>query len=127
MTDLKAGTTTAPQPKKGYIPPNLRSGKTDTKSELPANLDGMNFPSLGMAAPVQKVIPNFKKTVLEQIEKEHMDEAERNKAKETDVSKMTREQRIADGWAVLSLSHQAVKLAGERLNTPSPIEESEFL
>jgi hypothetical protein len=130
MTDLKPTTENAaalPQ-KKGYVPPNLRAGGSTAKVDnLPKNLDGMNFPSLGNAAPVQKTMPNFRKTVLDQIEREQLDELERNKVKEVDTSKMTREELEAAGWAVLTISRSSAMKAAERLslrsNTPVDKED----
>jgi hypothetical protein len=130
MSDLKPNTENAaalPQ-KKGYLPPNLRAGGSTAKTDnLPKNLDGMNFPSLGNAAPVQKVMPNFKKAVFDQIEREQLDELERNKVKEVDRSKMTREQLEAAGWAVLTINRSSATKAAERLgvrsNTPVDKED----
>ncbi len=128
MTDLKPTTDTVdslPQ-KKGYVPPNLR-GSSAKVDNLPKNLDGMNFPSLGNAAPVQKTMPNFRKTVLDQIEREQLDELERNRVKEVDTSKMTREELEAAGWTVLTINRSSAMMAAERLslrsNTPVDKED----
>ena len=125
MTDLKPPTEPL---KKGYVPPNLRGGRAaGTKAEIPKNLDGMNFPDLGIAAPVQKTMPDFKKVVFDQIEREQLDEIERNRVKETDTSKMTRDELIVDGWAILSLERPAIIEAVYRLNTRNvtPVEKED--
>lgn len=128
MTDLKPTTEVAAPKKKGYVPPNLRGGGPTAKVDnTPKNLDGMNFPSLGNAAPVQKVMPDFKKTVLDQIEREQLDEIERNRVKEVDTSKMTREELEAAGWAVLTINRSSAMKAAERLSarTTSPIDKED--
>lgn len=130
MTDLKPTTDTVASPpqKKGYVPPNLRAGGSTAKVDnLPKNLDGMNFPSLGNAAPVQKVMPDFKKTVLDQIEREQLDEIERNRVKEVDTSKMTREELEAAGWTVLTINRSSAMKAAERLSgrTTTPIDKED--
>ena len=128
MTDLKPTTDTVASPaqKKGYVPPNLR-GPTAKVDNSPKNLDGMNFPSLGSAAPVQKTMPDFKKAVFDQIEREQLDELERNKVKEVDTSKMTREELEAAGWTVLTINHSSARKAAERLNarTNSPVDKED--
>jgi hypothetical protein len=130
MTDIKPTTEVAgaqPQ-KKGYVPPNLRAGGPTAKVDnLPKNLDGMNFPSLGNAAPVQKTMPDFKKAVFDQIEREQLDEIERNRVKEVDTSKMTREELEAAGWTVLTINRSSAMKAAERLSgrTTTPVDKED--
>jgi hypothetical protein len=51
------------------------------------------------------------------LEKEKLDQEERNRLPELDPKKMTRVQLEAGGWAVLSMDLESVKAAAQRLNS----------
>ena len=104
-----------------YIPPSLRKVTADAKDDPPINLGTTNFPSLGKA-PSEQITPkassatNFKQTILNLIEKNQLDEAERNALPELDPRKMSKKQLEAAGWASLSLSRESVISLVERFN-----------
>lgn len=105
-----------------YIPPSLRKVTADSKVDPPINLGTTNFPSLGKSPssdpPTPKATPttNFKQTILNLIEKNQLDEAERNALPELDPRKMSKKQLEAAGWASLSLSRESVISLVERFN-----------
>ena len=128
-------------PGQKYVPPNLR---TDT-GPIKIDLDVHNFPCLGaaprktgiwgkiavkpvpmaspvptaspMASPTPKPVdePNMKDMIKEQIRQAELEEEERQKPKEEDPLKMTREELLADGWVILPLN--SANEARLRLNT----------
>jgi len=139
-----AATTAA---KEAYLAPHLRG--TSQKPQEQPKMDAANFPSLG-AKPVAKpvwnkttvtasstiptlvpmvlpakpsppmVLPNFKATVDAYIEKQKATEAE--KKPETDFNKMTKEEKEADGWTVMSLRKNRAAVVAFL----DKIEEKEF-
>lgn len=140
-------TATSAAAKEAYLAPHLRG--TSQKSQEQPKMDTTNFPSLG-AKPVAKpvwnksvitasstiptlvpmvlptkplppmVLPNFKATVDAYIEKQKMAEAE--KKPETDFNKMTKEEKEADGWTVMSLRKNRAAVVAFL----DKIEEKEF-
>jgi len=100
-------------PTPSYLPPSLRATQ---KKELPVNLEGLNFPSLSTAAPVQvKFHAGFKQTILNLIEKEQLDEIERNREPELDPKKMTLAQLEKAGWTVLRVDRAAAMAVAARM------------
>jgi len=63
-------------------------------------------------------IPNMMEKIKEHIRQAELEEEERQKPKEENPYKMTREELLQDGWAVLSLSKNAVNESMWRINTP---------
>jgi len=124
-----------------YLPPNLRTETVSQKVDLSAD----NFPSLGMVTkraqpwaracvtPIDSSIPatidtTLKDKIKEQIRQAELEEEERQKPREDDPLKMTREELIADGWTILSL--KSAPEARIRLNTtaaPAYVDSSEIL
>ena len=123
---------------KKYLAPNMRTNSTEP---VKIDLGVKNFPSLGSApkkisgwgkhivniAPVvEDVIPistrpdtnTMKDKIKEQIRQAELEEEERQKPKQEDPEKMTREELLASGWAILSLKSESVRLAAWNLNTP---------
>ena len=107
-------------PKAGYVPPHMRSGGGGT-SQIPdttpisAVLVDSEFPTFGSAtkAPKVQTAPkapaiNFKKAVDDHLEREKLSEAERNKAPEEDILKMTPEQLEAEGWFSMPLDARSI-------------------
>jgi len=117
--------------KEGYIAPHLRNGLSEAPTQAQPKMDTTNFPTLGTPPSAKAVVwhktptsplspnptsptptspsfANFKATVDACIEKERQTEAERAKLPETDVMKMTTEEREADGWTTLSMSRASV-------------------
>jgi hypothetical protein len=122
-----AGDATSAATKEAYLAPHLRG--TSQKPQEQPKMDAANFPSLG-AKPVAKpvwnkttvtasstiptlvpmvlpakpsppmVLPNFKATVDAYMEKQ---KETQEKKPETDFNKMTKEEKEADGWTVMSL------------------------
>ena len=84
-----------------YKPPNKRS----SKSELPEKLDfsDQNFPSLGQVKLRTATRENLSEIIKEKIRLEELLEKEKLKEREVDHKKMTREELLADGWAILTL------------------------
>jgi hypothetical protein len=103
-----------------YIPPSLRKATADAKEDPPINLGTTNFPSLGKSPSSEQLTPkvttNFKQTILNLIEKNQLDEAERNALPELDPRKMSKKQLEAAGWTSLSLSPESVISLVERFN-----------
>ena len=105
-----------------YIPPSLRKATADAKEDPPINFGTTNFPSLGKTPSSEQLTPkassatNFKQTILNLIEKNQLDEAERNALPELDPRKMSKKQLEAAGWASLSLSRESVISLVERFN-----------
>lgn len=140
-------TATSAAAKEAYLAPHLRG--TSQKPQEQPKMDTANFPSLG-AKPVAKpvwnksvitasstiptlvpmvlptkplppmVLPNFKATVDAYILKEKTAEAE--KKPETDFNKMTKEEKEADGWTVMSLRKNRAAVVAFL----DKIEEKEF-
>ena len=132
-----------------YLPPNLRTETGPQKVDLSAD----NFPSLGttskkvqpwarpmalpMASPMASLEPvpapasidiTLKDKIKEQIRQAELEEEERQKPREEDPLKMTREELIADGWTILSL--KSAPEARMRLNTRASqayVDSSEIL
>ena len=84
-----------------YKPPNKRV----TKAELPETLDfsDQNFPSLGQVKLTTATRENLSEIIKERIRLEEILEKEKLKEREIDHKKMTREELLADGWAILPL------------------------
>jgi hypothetical protein len=139
MGSLVSGSSAA-APGQKYLPPNLRTEAVPQKVDLSAD----NFPSLGTtlkkATPWAKAsvtpgasIPatidtTLKDKIKEQIRQAELEEEERQKPREDDPLKMTREELIADGWTILSL--KSAPEARIRLNTtaaPAYVDSSEIL
>ena len=130
-------------PGQKYLPPNMRTDTATQKIDLSAD----NFPSLGAAPkkaqPWAKVNVTLEPTpiathvgidttlkdmIKEQIRQAELEEEERQKPREEDPLKMTREELIADGWTILSL--KSAPEARIRLNTraaPAYVDSSEIL
>lgn len=126
-----------------YLPPNMRTETVPQKIDLTAD----NFPSLGsvpkraqswakpvvVASPasIVSLVPvdiTLKDKIKEQIRQAELEEEERQKPREEDPLKMTREELIADGWTILSL--KSAPEARIRLNTravPAYVDSSEIL
>ena len=132
-TAAASGTSAESKTKEGYIAPHLRNGVAEAPTQAQPKMDTTNFPTLGTTASSAKAVVwhkspssplsptpttptspsspytvNFKATVDACIEKERQTEAERAKMPETDVLKMTAEEREADGWTTLSMSRESV-------------------
>jgi len=136
-----------------YVPPNMRTDTGPIKVDLGVN----NFPCLGAAprkslwgkslpvtaAPVSTAAVvteapvatatlaepkhTLKNMIEEQIRQAQLEEEERQKPKEEDPLKMTREELLADGWVILPLS--SAHEARLRLNTivsPAYVDSSEI-
>lgn len=143
MGSLVSGSSSAAGQK--YLPPNMRTETGPQKIDLSAD----NFPSLGttskkvqpwarrmaslepmpslepLASPVDTTL---KDKIKEQIRQAELEEEERQKPREEDPLKMTREELIADGWTILSL--KSAHEARMRLNTrasPAYVDSSEIL
>lgn len=122
MGSLVAASATAAKPaapavptttkRAAYVPPSKRAEK---KAELPTTLDFSDSQFPGMASKViakpvaEKPKVDFKKTVNDCIEREKLDELERNKEKESDPWKMTIEQREAAGWVTLPMPRERLR------------------
>ena len=118
MADFKAVAEVAPAVKRsGYAPPHLR--KVEPKENLDVKFTDSDFPGLVPCNGPTPVAPsiNFKQSVMNFLEKEKLDQEERNRLPELDPKKMTRAQLEAGGWAILSLSSESVKAAAQRLDT----------
>jgi hypothetical protein len=140
MGSLVSGSSAVASGQK-YLPPNLRTDTVTQKVDLSAD----NFPSLGMVIkkkqpwarasvkPMDSSIPGtidttLKDKIKEQIRQAELEEEERQKPREEDPLKMTREELIADGWTILSL--KSASEARIRLNTrvaPAYVDSSEIL
>ena len=130
-------------PGQKYLPPNMRGTTADT-GPVTIDLGANSFPTLGsapkkavgwgkhvvkiMPAPPDKIptVPlpdpskvseNMRDKIKGQI---RMEEEQRQKPREENPYKMTREELLADGWAVLSMAGENVKEVIGRLNTPLP-------
>jgi hypothetical protein len=121
----------------------MRTETVPQKIDLTAD----NFPSLGsvpkraqswakpvvVASPasIVSLVPvdiTLKDKIKEQIRQAELEEEERQKPREEDPLKMTREELIADGWTILSL--KSAPEARIRLNTravPAYVDSSEIL
>lgn len=91
-----------------YVAPNKRT--VDTSKVYHVDYTDANFPSLGvpdMEVPVEKKI-GFKQTILNLIEKDTMDEVERNKKPEVDLMKMSNTELTMNGWVSLPLNAKEV-------------------
>ena len=88
-----------------YKPPNKRLTKPGAKPELPETLDfsDQNFPSLGQVQLPTTKRENLSEIIKEKIRLEELLEKEKLKEREVDHRKMTREDLLADGWAILPL------------------------
>ena len=132
-----------------YLPPHLRTAIVKPEVATVGN-DAVNFPALGTAPkkpPAWKQViykaqePLVQETVAEVVPKEPtmndkikdlihqaaLEEEERQKPKEEDPLKMTREELLADGWVILSL--KSANEARLRLNTkvaPAYVDSSEI-
>lgn len=58
--------------------------------------------------PIATPVPKYKATVDACLERERLTEAERMKQPETDINKMTAEEKEAAGWATLTLNRAAM-------------------
>lgn len=134
MGSLVSNQTAALARGQKYLPPNMRAETGPIKVDLGVQ----NFPSLSAspkkASPWEKMVtkmssdvnviaaipsatdePTLKDMIKEQIRQAELEEEERQKPKEDNPYKMTREQLLADGWAILPLNSAAeVRM---RLNT----------
>lgn len=88
-----------------YVPPNRRQGKVEKEIITSLDFNSAAFPSMTNSIPQEKSLTfgGFKQKVLDLLEKEKLDEIERNKVSEIDYTKMTNEELINDGWAILPL------------------------
>jgi hypothetical protein len=85
---------------KAYVLPSKR---VSPKNGEPVTLTESDFPSFGDSPREIKVTHDFKQTILNLIEKDQLDELERNKGPIEDRSKMSRQELEAAGWAVLPI------------------------
>jgi hypothetical protein len=128
-------------PGQKYIAPGKRSG-LDEAVPIKVNLGVDNFPTLGSVpkkavgwgkhviktAPVNDappatdvevlLPPTMRDKIKEQIRQAELEEEEKQKPREDDPYKMTREELLAGGWAVLSMKPECVMKARLSLNTP---------
>jgi hypothetical protein len=88
-----------------YKPPSKRVAKPGAKPELPETLDfsDQNFPSLGQVQLATTKRENLSEKIKEQIRLEDLLNKEKLKEREIDHRKMTHEELLADGWAILPL------------------------
>lgn len=122
----------------GYVAPHLRVG-TAKKEDVIVGNNVTSFPALGSVlqknvsawkqvvhkAPVEtpvitepsvvRTIPTMNDKIKEIIHQSELEVLERQKPREEDPEKMTREELLADGWIFLSL--KSVNEARLRLNT----------
>jgi len=121
MSDFKAVAAEAGAQAKpsGYAPPHLRKDMKLTKKEEDIKFTDSDFPGLVPCNGPTPVAPsiNFKQSVMNFLEKEKLDQEERNRLPELDPRKMTRAQLEVGGWAILSMDRESVKAAAERLDT----------
>lgn len=106
MGDLSGVQLTDKTPlKTAYVPPNRRQGKVEKEIITSLDFNSAAFPCMANSVPQEKSLTfgGFKQKVLDLLEKEKLDEIERNRLVETDYTKMTNEQLINDGWAILPL------------------------
>lgn len=109
-------TSSAPIAQK-YISPSLR---TDTPAKV--DLGVKNFPSLGQTTVVwgkQTDAPKMNDMIKEQIRHAELEEELRQKPKEEDPYKMTRQERLDDGWAILSLKSARDIAKNSTISQPS--------
>lgn len=97
-----------------YAPPNRRPTPV---APVVTTLDFSSeaFPSLN-DSPMAKgpAVTGFKQKILDLIAKEALDEAERNRVIEEDPKKMSKQQLLDAGWAILPLGN--IKESGLRFN-----------
>ena len=117
MSEFKASAVSPAAKRSGYAPPHLR--KAVHKQDEEIKFTDSDFPGLVPCNGPTPVTPsiNFKQSVMNFLEKEKLDQEERNRLPELDPKKMTRAQLEAGGWTILSMSAQSVKAAAERLNS----------
>jgi hypothetical protein len=97
-----------------YAPPNRRPAPV-TPVVVSLDFNSEAFPSLH-ESPIAKgsTVTGFKQKILDLIAKEALDEAERNRVIEEDPKKMTKEELLNAGWAILPLGN--LKESGLRFN-----------
>ena len=128
--------------KLAYLAPHLRgSVTTDQLQDGSTKADATNFPSLG-TKPIPKTVwqkvtpialavavmadaavatlmatpvPKYKATVDACLERERLTEAERMKQPESDINKMTAEEKEAAGWTTLTLNRASILAFLDRL------------
>jgi hypothetical protein len=132
-------------PGQKYLPPGMRSKSSDT-GPVKVDLGVDNFPTLGSTpkktggwgnhvikssplassvpdvaihAPESPISENMKDKIKEHIRQAQLEEEERQKPREEDPYKMTREELLMDGWAILSLNKEEVRQVRWRMNTPA--------
>ena len=90
-----------PSATKKYSIPNKRSAPDITSLDLVGN----DFPTLGVPMELHenKEPMQFKRTILDLIAKDQMDEIERNRQREIDPSKMSRSELESTGWVILRI------------------------
>lgn len=119
----------------GYVAPHLRVGTTKKEDAIVGN-NVTSFPALGTVqqknvstwkqvvhkAPVETPVvtePSVVRTMNDKIKQiihqSELEELERQKPREEDPEKMTREELLADGWVFLSL--KSANEARLRLNS----------
>lgn len=119
-----------------YLPPNARPASEKVSIDLGVN----NFPCLGVIPkktgswgkhvvitkprdvvqeePLEKVrVVNMSDKIKDQLRQEELLEEEKKKPREEDPLKMTREELLQDGWAILSMSQESLKGCMGRLNS----------
>jgi hypothetical protein len=134
LAPIRMGDLMSTSSSTSYVPPHLRG--TIVKDEIATvGDDAVNFPSLGIAPRkasgwkqavhtepviaeipvVQATVPTMNDKIKDIIRQTELEELERQKPREEDPNKMTREELLADGWVILSLkSADEVRL---RLNS----------
>lgn len=97
-----------------YAPPNRRPPPV-TPIVTTLDFSSEAFPSLH-ESPMAKgpAVTGFKQKILDLIAKEALDEAERNRVIEEDPKKMSKEELLDAGWAILPLGN--IKECGLRFN-----------
>jgi len=106
MGDLSGVQLTPKAPvKTAYVPPNRRDAKVEKEMITSLDFNSPAFPSMANSVPQEKsaTFGGFKQKVLDLLEKEKLDEIERNRLPEADYTRMTNEELINDGWAILPL------------------------
>ena len=108
MSDLKSADPPVKTPvSKLYTPPNKRTPlpSLDVKD---IDLSDKAFPSLSQVpaqlSPVK--VGGFKQKILDLIAKDLLDEAERNKEPQADPLKMTNQELVDAGWAILPVRNR---------------------
>ena len=113
-----AGSSGATATQPGYVPPNKRKEAPVIQLNPEALSDSTLFPSIGENRAISKdPLINFKKAVDDCIEKEKLDQAERERLEKLENKHrfMNKEELEANGWAVLRTDRASLQQAAENL------------